>query len=297
MENPETSATPRAGTLVREARLAAGVKAEDLCSSLRISTAALEAVEACQYNRLPGDPYVRALLGSIARFLGMDAQKLLRVYNHENGMATSEPSAAPYQDVSEVHLLAHRKLFIALLAVLLIALLFILAKVNSSSEKRAAQAKPAGDTLTVAIPPPSDSLPMSSALRPDSAIAPDSAASKGKADTAKAQTTTAKAKADSAAMAAKPAPATAPAAPTSRETVNRILIKALIDSAGFHAFHKGKWYMAETLSLGQQKEISRRDTVNIILMKARSMQLNFADTTVVPMKKRFKIIGKNLIYY
>lgn len=125
MEIPEKPLTPKAGALIREARIAAGIEAADLCASLRISPAALQALESGQYSRLPGEPYVRALLGSIARHLGLDAQKLLQIYSLETGTTPAEPSVAPYQDVSQVHVLAHRKLFIGLLAVLLLALLVI----------------------------------------------------------------------------------------------------------------------------------------------------------------------------
>ena len=168
-----------AGTLIRKTRLAAGVEAADLCSSLRISLAALEAVEAGQYQRLPGEPYVRALLGSIARFLGMDPQKLLNAYYYEIGAAASQSSAVPYQDVSQTHAVAHRKLFIALLAALLIALLFILAKVNSSSGKNQTVENAARrDTLIMAAPPPAESLAFIAALRPDSTIITTASAAK-----------------------------------------------------------------------------------------------------------------------
>lgn len=288
----ETSENPdkvplTAGAMIRKTRLAAGVEAADLCSSLRISIAALEAVEAGQYQRLPGEPYVRALLGSIARFLEMDPQKLLTAYYYEIGTAAPQSSAAPYQDASQIHSLAHRKLFIALLAALLIALLFILARVNSSSGKsQTAENTARRDTLIMAVPPPSvESLAVSAALRPDSTIIPAASAAKT-------------ALADSGHVAHKTTGIDSAVPPVNpKDMMNRVVVKALFDSTIFRAYHKGRWSVTETLSLGKRTEVNRRDTITFILNRAKSVELSFADTTLVPVKRHFRIFGKTISYF
>jgi cytoskeletal protein RodZ len=284
-ENPE-KAPLTAGAMIRKTRLAAGVEAADLCSSLRISIAALEAVEAGQYQRLPGEPYVRALLGSIARFLGMDPQKLLNAYYFETGAAASQSSAVPYQDVSQTHAQAHRKLFIALLAALLIALLFILARVNSSSGKnQAAENAARRDTLSLAAPPPAESLAVSAALQPDSTVIAGAPGAK----------TTA---ADSGQAAHKTAVAGSAVHPVNPgDMMNRVVVKALFDSTIFRAYHKGRWSVTETLSLGKRTEVNRRDTINFVLYRTKSVELSFADTTLVPVKRHFRIFGKSISYF
>ncbi|HAO99070.1 MAG TPA: hypothetical protein DCQ83_03380 [Fibrobacteres bacterium] len=287
IENQQTSSAKlKAGEMIRQARTAAGVKAEDLCASLRISTAALDALEASQYGRLPGDPYVRALMMSIARSLNMDSRKLLAAYAADIGALPPEIPAEAYKDVSDAQVVTHRKLFIGLLAVLLIALLFILAKVNSSPEKKNEMAAPAPPrTDTLAAPQPADTMPESAALRPDSAVAVDSMAKAALADSATAQRQ--KIVADSiAAHAVK-----------SKTTPNRIGITALTDSAGFRAFRTGHKTVAETLIQGQQTEVRYGDSVTFYLYKSRSLRLSIGDSTVVPVKRRFKVIGNVLSYF
>lgn len=266
MEIPDKPSDSKAGAMVREAREARGVNAADLCTSLRISKATLEAIEAGQYASLPGDPYVRALLGSIARSLHMDSQKLLRAYNNENGRPLDSNAALPYTDDSEAHILSHRKIFIGLLAVLLIALLFILGKVNSSSEKIAAPtAPPQGETFTVAIPTP-DTLLESPSLRPDSGGMGSSALYKK----------------DTAAL--------------DKDKTSRVTLKALIDNMEFRAYRKGWRPVAETLAVGASKQLNFRDTVTVVLGKTMSVAVTFGDTTIIPVRRAFKIFGRKLSY-
>ncbi len=289
-ENPEKSQTPKAGVLIREARIAAGIEAADLCASLRISTAALQALESGQYNRLPGEPYVRALLGTLARHLGLDPQKLLHVYSLETGTAPTQPSVAPYKDVSQVHVLAHRKLFIALLAVLLLALLIILARINSSG-KNAAESNPAHGDSSTAVLPATDSAVEGGGLQPDSTgKLPDSSSKKTSADTGRAVTgisvpATLKAPDSTARPAAKPA-----------DALNRVKIKAIVDTAIFRAVRSHKPEMVETLTLGQQIEITHTDTIVVFQRKVKSVEVSFGDTTVVPSRKRFKFSGNKISY-
>jgi cytoskeletal protein RodZ len=306
-ENPEKSQAPKAGVLIREARIAAGVEAADLCASLRISSAALQALESGQYHRLPGEPYVRALLGSIARYLGLDPLKLLNVYSLETGTAPTEPSVAPYQDVSQVHVLAHRKLFIALLAILLLGLLLILAKVNSSWGKNPTSSPTSSpsDSLTVALPA-TDSMPVGGGLQPDSTgkVSDSSTKKSATSDTGhvaasidstpkptgmhKGMPPLLKAPSDS---GVKPTSVKAP------ETLNSVKITALFDTAVFRVIRSHKTEMVEALAQGQQIEVTHSDTIIVIQRKAKSVQVSFGDTTVVPTRKRFKVMGRKLSYF
>ena len=318
-QNPESLASQKAGTLLREARIAAGVDAAQLCATLRISTAALENLETSQYDRLPGDPYVRALIGSVSRSLGADLQPIMRAYIREMGAAPAESSVSPYQDVSEVHGLAHRKWFFALLAALLIALLFILGRINSSPEKNAAATQPdRNETIAVLIPPPSDTLPESDALRPDS-LMPDTAkktAAKSKKDTVRAIPKTAVAKAAAVKPVVKDAAndtvkeakgkevkdtaqkaASKTGEPKTEEIVTRITIKSLQDSVQFRVLRNNKKAVMRTLPLGKEMEFTHNDTITVVLYSKRGVEISFGDKTLAPKERRFKVYGKNIIYF
>ena len=151
-ENDATeSAAPRvsAGQKVRQAREALGIPAAKLCADLRISPAALEALEAGDYGKLAGAPYVRATLVSLSRPLRLDSKELLQAYAEEtgSGQATSAP-VSPYKDDSGTHARAHKQIFILLLAVLLFVLLLIMGKVNTSAPEPESTAPPATGTDT-----------------------------------------------------------------------------------------------------------------------------------------------------
>lgn len=306
-EKPESMTPNKAGTLLREARLAADIDAMKLCASLRISTAALEALEACQYDRLPGDPYVRALIGSVARSIGADPQKILQTYIKETGKKPAETHVAPYKDVTEVHGLAHRKLFFALLAVLLIALLVILGKVNSSSEKNAAASQTSrSETVAVVIPPPADTLPVSAALRPDS-LKPDTSKKAVKPDTTHLAPNTASlvtSKKDTVPATAKKTE-TKPATPVVKDsvqksagTVSKVTIKSLRDSMQFRILRAHKAQASHMLMLGKQMEFTDNDTLTVILYSKLGVKVALGDSVFVsPTTRRFKVFGIHISYF
>src|SRR3954467_2223621 len=90
-EVPET----RIGEILHQARLASHIEVNKICADLRISPQALEAIEQGNYHLLPGDPYVRALLGSMSRYLNADSGAIIRGYNKEIGATQAAPSVAP----------------------------------------------------------------------------------------------------------------------------------------------------------------------------------------------------------
>ncbi len=262
---PTPAASPGAGAQVRAARTAAGIDPAKLCADLRISTAALEALEAGQYDRLPGEPYVRALLVSLARYLGLDAHKLVQAYQAEIGVTATSAPITPYKDLSQNHVLAHKQIFILLLAVLLFAMLLILGKINSSGGKAAATKSRAADTTSV-VPPP-DTLPDADSLLPPGDSADEE---------------------DDSVAAIKPAP------PPIR---NRVVVKPRVDSVWIRVLLAGKPETDKLLTLGKQMEVVHDDTITMIIGKHRGVILNFADTTVIPARKRFRIIGKRISYF
>ncbi len=253
---PESS---KAGAMVRAARLAAGVDAAKIGADLRISTAALEALESCRYDRLPGDPYVRALLGSVGRYLRLDVQKLVQAYNSEMGAPSTAP-VTPYKDLSQTHVLAHRQIFILILAVLLFALLLLLARLNSGG---------------TSAPTVGDTLPESRSLRPE--IPADTAAKP--APIARPDTV-------------RPTEAAAPA-----KEINRVVVKPLIDSVWIRVLRAGKPESKQLLVLGKQMEVTHPDTIALILSRKKSVELTFGDTTLIPAQKRFRILGGAITYY
>jgi hypothetical protein len=44
-------------------------------------------------------------------------------------------------------------------------------------------------------------------------------------------------------------------------------------------------------------EVTHSDTIALILGKRRSVQLSLGDTTLIPARKRFRIVGNRVTYY
>jgi len=172
------------GAILRKARIESDTDVNKICADLRISPQALEAVEQGNYHLLPGDPYIRALLGSLGRYLGLDAPALVQRYNREIGAVHAAPSIAPYKDRTSTHVSSHKQIFIVIFAVLIVVLIVI---INQLKKSEPASAGPgavpgasagASDSLTAQ----QDSL-ISKSLAPDSGLtrgSPDSGETRGR---------------------------------------------------------------------------------------------------------------------
>ena len=75
---PGTDLTTSAGHLLREAREAAGLHIVALAAALKVPVRKLEALEADRWEELTDATFVRALAGSVARHLKIDAAPILR---------------------------------------------------------------------------------------------------------------------------------------------------------------------------------------------------------------------------
>jgi len=68
------------GDLIRQVRMARGVSLVQLAEKTRISIRHLENLEADRYDALPASVYLRGILTSVARELGLDGQRVSRSY-------------------------------------------------------------------------------------------------------------------------------------------------------------------------------------------------------------------------
>src|SRR6476469_144798 len=79
-EGPSTAAADdgiTAGSLLRQAREAAGLHVAALAVSLKVPVRKLEALEDARYDALPDTVFARALASSVCRTLKVDPQPIL----------------------------------------------------------------------------------------------------------------------------------------------------------------------------------------------------------------------------
>ncbi|MFD2116762.1 helix-turn-helix domain-containing protein [Paenibacillus yanchengensis] len=78
------------GALLREAREEKKMTLEDIQDLTKIRTRYLEAIESGDYSVLPGSFYVKAFIKNYAEAVGLDADEVLRLYQHDVPSSTLE---------------------------------------------------------------------------------------------------------------------------------------------------------------------------------------------------------------
>lgn len=320
-------AANQVGKKLKAARQAAKIETHKICSDLRISTQTLDALEEGNYHLLAGDPYIRALLGSLGRYLNLDPLSLVQDYNKETGAVHTASSVTPYKDRTQTHTATHKQIFIGIFAVLFIILFLLFRKLNVEEES-ALIAPPLGNgTVVDTLTPAQDTLVESNSLAPDSMLvkaALDSAklqesganpaklpppSSKGDSTHSTKPVPPPAASSPPVAPLAAPVPsgsatvtpgipAAAPSAanPAAVESSQLIIavVKPLVDNVGVKVMRYGKEDFSTVLKLGKQMQVSHNDTITVMISKRKSVEVTIGGKTVIPDKKRFKIYGTTL---
>jgi len=95
MKNENTNANGQTGTsagretvgdILRRERVTRRMTIETIAKDLKLNPTYIKALEANNYDQLPADPYVRVYLRSIAGYLTLDPEQILRTFYEERGM-------------------------------------------------------------------------------------------------------------------------------------------------------------------------------------------------------------------
>ncbi len=327
--NPQADLPPApensTGKTLKAARVSAKIDITKICADLRISPTVIQALENGEYQLLPGDPYIRALLGSVGRYLGLDPIALIQTYNHEIGAQQTAPSIAPYKDRAHTYTAAHKQIFIGVVAVLFVGLFLLIGKLNKGISNDSKNNSGVISGQVDSIPLAQDTTLETHSLLPDS-MRINAPADSGEIRSKMGVSTThldslrAKSKIASSGVpnsqnpnpegAAKPSilpttgaqsiptakPATALGAPlkTALAPEDTTFIKPLIDSVGVKILRAGKEDFLTILRLGKQMQISHSDTITVMISKRRSVEVTMGHKSVIPDKKRFRIYGTTL---
>ena len=164
-----------AGTLLREAREAAGLHVAALAVSLKVPVRKLEALEADRLDLLPDLVFVRALAASVCRTLKIDPAPVLarlpqtgipRLTDSESGINAPFRSPSDGAHPSWLDQLS-RPVFLAVFALLLGALVvFLLPSVHDEEPAASAKNEPASVPVPMVYQPPAESPPASMVTLP-----------------------------------------------------------------------------------------------------------------------------------
>jgi cytoskeletal protein RodZ len=82
---PETQAE-RVGDILRKERIARRVALETIAKDLKLNVTYVRSLEANDYSNLPSDPYIRVYLRSLAKYLQLDPEAILKKFYDERGI-------------------------------------------------------------------------------------------------------------------------------------------------------------------------------------------------------------------
>ena len=82
-ENNETDSMlrisrDRVGDILRKERITRRITVETIAKDLKLNVKYIKALEASEYEALPADPYVRVYLRSLAKYLSLDSEEILK---------------------------------------------------------------------------------------------------------------------------------------------------------------------------------------------------------------------------
>lgn len=99
------------GEQLRKAREAKGLSISDIEKATKIQSRYLEAIENNDFDKLPGDFYVRAFIRQYAQIVGLDGKELLSQYQGEvaNEVTSEVSQPAESSPAQEVHEEAHEE--------------------------------------------------------------------------------------------------------------------------------------------------------------------------------------------
>ena len=84
----------RVGDILRKERITRRITVETIAKDLKLNVKYIKALEASEYEALPADPYVRVYLRSLAKYLSMDSEEILKKFYTERGMSIEKETSS-----------------------------------------------------------------------------------------------------------------------------------------------------------------------------------------------------------
>ena len=279
---PRETAAPMqsAGVMLSNERIKRGISIQEVADQIKLSKRQIEAIEADNYDKLPGPTFARGFVRNYARFLEMDAAPLLAwLDGHLPSTAVAATPVPEQQTASEP--VAPRPARSGgnggrvVKSVLLLALLGIagyigygaLVNYTAPAAPVADMAQPeAGALVTDAETPPADEVPEAAPATTETPAPDTSTAPAPGTDTAAPPT-------PSAATATAPAPTAAAAETPAATGAVRILAKT--DSWVSVLDADGNKLLYEKVSAGAEKTVTGKPPYRVVIGNAQQAELYF----------------------
>ncbi len=90
----------KAGDILRKERVTRRITVETIAKDLKLNVSYIKALEANQYDALPADPYVRVYLRSIANYLMLNPDEILKRFYRDRGITPEESRSEREEKIS-----------------------------------------------------------------------------------------------------------------------------------------------------------------------------------------------------
>lgn len=90
----QDSSQDRVGDILRKERITRRITVETIAKDLKLNVKYIKSLEASEYEALPADPYVRVYLRSLAKYLSLDPEEILKKFYMERGMSLEKESSS-----------------------------------------------------------------------------------------------------------------------------------------------------------------------------------------------------------
>ena len=85
--NAQDASKDRVGDIIRKERITRRITVETIAKDLKLNVKYIKSLEASEYEALPADPYIRVYFRSLAKYLSLDSEEILKKFYEERGMS------------------------------------------------------------------------------------------------------------------------------------------------------------------------------------------------------------------
>jgi cytoskeletal protein RodZ len=80
----------RVGDIIRKERISRRITVETIAKDLKLNVKYIKSLEASEYEALPADPYIRVYFRSLAKYLSLDSEDILKKFYAERGIGVEQ---------------------------------------------------------------------------------------------------------------------------------------------------------------------------------------------------------------
>jgi cytoskeletal protein RodZ len=271
--NAQETSKDRVGDIIRKERITRRITVETIAKDLKLNVKYIKSLEASEYEALPADPYIRVYFRSLAKYLSLDSEEILKKFYEERGVTPDHLTRDNSQKlvISVGQKEEHRSPTFAITVVLIV----VLAGFSFFANKKGWISAPPSQLKAV------DSSAVSTAVKADSvndSLLDDSLFSGAPVQVEDTNTTT--------------AAATTPGILDSQTSIKKpmqLRIEVSTDSVWAQIFSDGKSWKSTILS-GAPREFTAQDSFNVRIANNQSVNYTLNGKTM-------KVRGTGVVFF